>query len=121
MYLIDTNILIYYLAKQPKVLVFIDNCNSQLYISDITVIEVLSYPYDAEELTKVLLFLQQFSWLPVSRHIVMQTATNRRTKKIKTPDAIIAATAQLHGCTVVTNNTKDFSHLPIQLINPLED
>jgi predicted nucleic acid-binding protein len=37
------------------------------------------------------------------------------------PDGLIAATALEHNLTVVTRNTKDFSHLPgLQLLNPWE-
>jgi len=33
-------------------------------------------------------------------------------------DAMIAATARVHGLTVVTRNTKDFSGFNVQLLNP---
>ena len=32
----------------------------------------------------------------------------RKTKRIKLPDAIIWATAQVHQCLLVTRNTRDF-------------
>ena len=34
-------------------------------------------------------------------------------------DMIIAAVAEAHGCTVVTDNERDFSDIPV--INPLRD
>lgn len=121
MYLIDTNILIYYLAKDENIMAFVDSlADNPLYVSDISVIEVLSYPFSEQELEKVMIFLSNFSWLPVTREIVLQTAKNRRQKKTKTPDAIIGATALCHRLTIVTNNTKDFVHLPIAMINPLD-
>ncbi len=36
-------------------------------------------------------------------------------------DALIAATAIVHGLTVVTRNRKDFAVMPVPLINPWED
>lgn len=119
-HLIDTNIIIAYLADNPKAVAFLEQpliCA----ISDITMIEVLSYPYTDEESATVQAFLEEnFVILPVTHQIVLQTAQNRRQKKTKTPDAIIGATALCHRLTIVTNNTKDFVHLPIAIINPLD-
>jgi len=35
-------------------------------------------------------------------------------------DALIAATAQVHGLTVVTRNVKDYEHAGVQVLNPFE-
>lgn len=35
-------------------------------------------------------------------------------------DAMIAATARLHGLTVATRNEKDFKHLGVEIINPFK-
>ena len=35
-----------------------------------------------------------------------------------TADALIGATAEVHGWTLVTRNTKDFEHLGLPLLNP---
>jgi predicted nucleic acid-binding protein len=37
-----------------------------------------------------------------------------------TVDSLIAATARIHGMTVVTRNTSDFANCDVQLINPWE-
>ena len=37
----------------------------------------------------------------------------RQQYKTKTPDAIIAATALVHGLTVITRNTEDFMRLGV--------
>jgi len=40
---------------------------------------------------------------------------------MKTPDAIIAATAMSHGLTLVTNNERDFTNIKgLNVINPYE-
>ena len=36
-------------------------------------------------------------------------------------DSLIAATAQVHGLTVVTRNTRDFSSLGIKVLNPWDE
>jgi predicted nucleic acid-binding protein len=35
-------------------------------------------------------------------------------------DALIAATARVHGLTVVTRNVKDFDQAGVQVLNPFE-
>lgn len=40
--------------------------------------------------------------------------------KIKLPDAIIAATAQVHGAALVTRNAKDFSGAPVTVHMPYD-
>jgi predicted nucleic acid-binding protein len=51
---------------------------------------------------------------------VFQCVKIRRNKKIKTPDAIIAATAIVHNLTLITSDT-DFNNIEnLHLINPDE-
>lgn len=122
MYLIDTNIIIYHLANMPQAVYFLDNHRNQLAISTITVAEVLSFPMNDDALTTLQRFLKDnFTWLDVSRDIVLKTAEIRRQKKTKTPDALIVATALQHGLILVSRNEKDFKHLPLKLINPMEN
>lgn len=126
MYLIDTNIIIYHLANQAPATHFLQQHRGQLAISTITMIEVLSYDFDSEQRKIVEKFLKEhFIWLELSHEIAFKTADirqikiNGKIKKIKTPDAIIAASAIFHSCQLVTANEKDFSHLPIKIINPM--
>jgi predicted nucleic acid-binding protein len=49
----------------------------------------------------------------------MHSVNIRRNKKIKTPDAIIAATALAFDYTLISNNDKDFSDIKgLKYINP---
>ena len=53
--------------------------------------------------------------------IVNQTIAIRKMHKIKTPDAIIAATALNLDLTLVSRNKSDFDKIPnLKLINPHE-
>ena len=45
-------------------------------------------------------------------------ADRSRSKSRDTADALIAATAIVHGLTLVTRNTRDFEDLPLTLFNP---
>lgn len=121
MQLIDTNIVIYYLDGVPKISLFFKNAQDKMAISMITVAEVLSYNYSEVERSKVENFLKsRFVWLEVSEAVAFKTGRIRTLKKMKTPDAIIASTALCHGLTLVTRNVKDFVHLPINLVNPMD-
>ncbi|SEL54091.1 hypothetical protein SAMN05421740_106223 [Parapedobacter koreensis] len=53
--------------------------------------------------------------------VVIQTIALRKKRKIKLPDAIIAATAIVQKCTLITRNIQDFSNIKgLRLINPHE-
>ncbi|MEZ0483414.1 PIN domain-containing protein [Fibrella aquatica] len=51
--------------------------------------------------------------------MVNQTIALRKARKIKVPDAIIAATALVNQLTLITNNTKDFLNIPsLSILDP---
>ena len=55
----------------------------------------------------------------VTPDVVTECVRIRRSKKIKTPDAIIAATALVNNFTIITNNEKDFENIRgLKIINP---
>lgn len=64
--------------------------------------------------------MSNFTWLYIDNDIAFLTAYNRTLKKTKTPDAMIGATAIHHERTLITNNARDFIHLPITIVNPLD-
>jgi len=57
--------------------------------------------------------------IPLNDDIVKTTIEIRKKNKIKTPDAIIAATAIVLGYTLITRNTNDFKKLDsLKIIDP---
>ena len=57
--------------------------------------------------------------LDISPDVVSQCISIRKGKKIKTTDAIIAATALAYGYTNIINDEKDFSNIKgLKVINP---
>jgi predicted nucleic acid-binding protein len=81
----------------------------RLWISRIVWIEVLSRG-EGEELALIRHALDGYLIEEVDSEIAERAAALRRERRrLKTPDAIILATAQLHGRTLVTRNTRDFS------------
>ena len=53
-------------------------------------------------------FLATFTHLPLSPEVAERAVQIRKASRIKLPDAIILATAQVHHRVLVTRNTRDF-------------
>lgn len=89
-------------------------------ISVITHIELLSNKnIPAQEWNQLLAFIQVAVIYPLESHIVAQTIALRQNHKLKTPDAIIAATAITHNLTLITRNVADFRNIPgLVVIDP---
>ena len=80
-------------------------------ISVITEIEALSWinpDKSKEQIVKS--FIQDATILALTPTIVAQCVSIRRSRKIKTPDAIIAATAIVHNLTLITSDS-DFNDI----------
>lgn len=118
-YLIDTNIVIYYfngLTDDEAIHTILAN---SFKISIITKIEFLGWEQfasDPESHSKAKEFISHATVFDLKNAIAEQTILLRQKFKVKTPDAIIAATALVNGLTVVTNNTSDFNRLGVRTI-----
>ena len=119
-YLLDTNIIIYYLENDQAVYDFVWRHKKVSAISMIVYYEVLNYPFTQEQEKLVRAFLENFEIIGLSHEIIDKTLKNRKEKKIKMADNFILATAQVHGLQLVTNNSKDFEYF-IDSVNPLSD
>lgn len=118
MYLIDTNIVIYYLEGEQAAVSFFRTHRGQLAISSITWMETLSYPFSADEELVVRSFLKEFRLIEVIYPVMELTVGIRRKKKIKLPDAIIASSAIHNDLTLVTRNIKDFKGIEVKILDP---
>jgi predicted nucleic acid-binding protein len=88
-------------------------------ISVISQIELLCWNTDKETIENVKSFIADSAVLDISPDVIVQCVNLRKSKKIKTPDAIIAATALAHGYTIITNNEKDFTGIKgLKICNP---
>jgi len=96
-YLIDNNVISSYLAGSFKesAVQFIDEIIDQgPYLSVITEIEALSWVNPDKNKEAILqAFIQEATILYITHDIVKECVRIRRSKKMKTPDALIAATA----------------------------
>ena len=118
--LLDTNILIDALNRVPAAKTELQR-NRSAWISRISWIEVMAgAPEPARAETEE--FLGSFRISELTEEVARRAAAIRsQDKRLKLPDAIIWATAQAAGRTLVTRNTRDFPsnipgiHIPYQL------
>lgn len=88
-------------------------------ISVISQIELLSWETDNATAINVENFISDASIFNLTPETIISCVQLRKKRKIKIPDAIIATTALVHNCTLVTNNEKDFSNIKdLKIINP---
>ena len=106
--LLDTNILIDYLAGIAQARAEVERY-AMPAISIITWIEVMAGATpDDEQVRRD--FLATFIVLPLTMEVAERASEIRRnwTPRLKVPDSIILATAQLDDLLLVTRNSKDF-------------
>jgi predicted nucleic acid-binding protein len=106
--LLDTNILIDYLAGIASARAEVERY-AMPAISIITRIEVMAgATLDDEQVRRD--FLATFIVLPLTMEVAERSSEIRRhrTHKLKLPDTIVLATAQLDDLLLVTRNSKDF-------------
>ena len=108
----DTNILIDLFNNRVEAADAIDHAASHRAISLITWMEVMvgAKKYHQEQRTRMA--LSTFNIINISQDIAERSVALRQEYKLKLPDAIILATAQLHRLELITRNTKDFAGIP---------
>ena len=104
--LFDTNILVDYLNAVPEARTEFQRYTEKA-ISIITWMEVM-VGADGDLETPTRNFLNSFDVVPVGERIAERAVGLRRSHRIKLPDAIMWATAQVHAMLLVTRNTRDF-------------
>jgi predicted nucleic acid-binding protein len=107
----DANIVIDALAGYPLARTEIERAvglSSRPWISRMAWIEVLSKGSEVM-VRDALEFLSRFGLDEIDEEISRRAAALRRERpRLKSPDAIILATAQIRGRVLITRNTKDF-------------
>jgi predicted nucleic acid-binding protein len=109
-YSFDSNILIDTLRGVPQGRAEIERANRQgrVWVSRMVWIEVLSKG-EGESLMRAQRLLSGFGIDEVDAEIAARAAALRRERpRLKSPDAVILATALTRGRVLVTRNTKDF-------------
>ena len=122
--MIDSNVIANYASEKfpEKAMLFLANVINEIpNISVIAKIETLSWrsAIIQEELA-VRLFVNVSNVIALSDIIVEKCIEIRRNCRIKTPDAIIAATAIVNNFTLLTSDA-DFNRIPnLRILNPFD-
>ena len=121
-YLIDTNVVSNYFSASFSAagMALMDAAiDATPNLSIITQIELLCWNTDEATTINVQNFIADSIVLDISPDVITQCVALRKGKKIKTPDAIIAATALAYGYTLITGNEKDFANIQgLKIANP---
>ena len=110
-YSLDANILIDSLLEHDpaqREIMRIAASGARMWVSRMAWIEVLSKGNDTV-VREAINFLSRFGLDEIDDEISLRAAALRRERpRLKSPDAIILATAQIRGRVLITRNTKDF-------------
>ncbi|MFA0832621.1 MAG: type II toxin-antitoxin system VapC family toxin [Methanobacterium formicicum] len=122
-YLLDTNILIYYMADNlpPEELSKIEHIfESSFNVSIITKIEFLGWDKHSQHgFESALDFISFSNVIPLEDEIADLAISIRRKSRVRLPDAVIAASCLHHDLVLVTRNEKDFKDITgLEIYNP---
>jgi hypothetical protein len=121
MKLLDSNIIIYSSQEEYSSLRTLFN-DDTVHVSAITKVEVLGFRnlMPTDKLYFEAVFRQVLS-IPVTDAVIDKATLLRQKHRLSIGDAIIAATAFVHKCTLYTRNVSDFSKINgITVHNPIE-
>ena len=109
--LIDTDVLIDYLKSVPQAITFLEGLPEPVFVSAVSVAELYGGVRDPER-PALDSFVSTLEILPVDHEIAVRGGLFRRdygrSHGVQLSDALIAATADAHGATLVTLNRKHF-------------
>lgn len=131
---VDTQILIYSVEKHPTYWSILRSMwlksatgDIQIITSELALLETLVAPLrnaDSVLVTayETLLLSTEMQLMPMTRAILREAAQLRARTNLKTPDAIHAATAIAHGCSIFLTNDYGFrrvSSLPLVVLSDI--
>lgn len=122
---LDSCVWIYHLENHPEyaaltklVLEAVEVGSCRAVSSELTLLEILVRPLQlelrdvADEYELLLSSFPNFSLEPISRDILLQAATLRARHGLRTPDAIVSATAMAAEATLLVTNDRHLSKVP---------
>jgi predicted nucleic acid-binding protein len=120
--LLDSNTIIYAtIPEKEQLRQFLSK--QDISVSAVSYVEVLGYhklsSVNKQHFEK---FFQTTQMFPISDEVIQKASILRQQKKMSLGDALIAATALIHGLTLVTSNVKDFEWIEdLSVLDPLKN
>jgi predicted nucleic acid-binding protein len=118
---LDTCVFVYQLEANPKYLpltrpifVWLEQSESKAITSTVAMTELLVQPYRDQDIPRVdncyalLSVFPNLVWAPTTLEIADVAARIRAEYRLKTPDALMAATAVVYGTTGIVTNDASF-------------
>jgi hypothetical protein len=114
-YVLDTCVIIDDLRDPPEAVEFVDHASSRPTVSAVTAAELFAGARTTTEQRRLEGLLQQLVVRDVDLEVARLGGAYRRrygqSHGVLIPDALIAATAELHGARLVTRNARHFPML----------
>jgi predicted nucleic acid-binding protein len=106
-FILDTNVVIDTLNNDLDLLAFLDDFpDCEVYINPVVEIEVLSKPdMSGQEEATARTLLDLFKWVGIDKLTCDIAVQIRRTKELRLPDALIAASAIVLNAIVLSNDS----------------
>ncbi len=126
-YLLDTNVILEAFWGKKRVADKVGEWieSGKIVISVVCMAEILSKSSKKEE-EMLRMLIKKFGVLEINQEIAELAGKYRfeflrKKKRVYLLDCFIAATAKLHGLTLVTRNVKDYPMKDIKVLNPSKD
>ncbi len=118
--LFDTDVLIDYLRDVPLAVEFLEQAPDAVLVSAVSVGELFAGVREGEERIRLNALLAKVDVVPLdgeaAEHGGLFQRQFGRSHNVGLPDALIAASSELHGARLVTLNRKHFPMLPDVLV-----
>ncbi len=116
MILLDTNVVVDFLRREPASVAWFDALEESAAISTVSLTELYAGARSQRDERDIIAIRQQLTLLPIGEEIGERAGSImrhfHRSHGIDIPDAIIAATAEHHGLKLATLNVRHFPMFP---------
>jgi hypothetical protein len=129
-FLVDTNVISELTRRRPNAAVLAWSQSVAVHHVSAISVDELWYGISRRPMLKLDAWLSNYlnshTVLPIDQEVARRAGQLRGVFSLRgivrdQPDMLIAATAQAHGLTLVTRNSKDFEGCGISLLNPFDN
>ena len=115
MILVDTNVLIEILKGKQKTLAHMENLEEAPALSSVSLMELYYGAFNKTEIKQIDKFASLFELVPISKMVSFKATELVRdyskSHNLDIPDSLIAATALVNHCKLLTYNVRDFKFI----------